>query len=98
MRFPSQPTDSISRPRQREEPNKTWSVQVSATTSKEIADKLARRLKYEGYAVYVVQAEVKGQTYHRVRIGPFSVREEAEPVRESLTRHEVYRDAYLATD
>ena len=74
------------------------SVQVSTKTSKETAHKLAQQLKSKGYAVYVVQAEVKGQTYHRVRIGPFSAQEEAESVRQSLTRHDAYRDAYLAID
>lgn len=90
--------DFIAPPVQSEKPNKTWSVQVSAKTSKETADKLAQQLKSEGYAVYVVQAEVKGQTYHRVRIGPFNAQEEAESVRQSLTRRDAYRDAYLATD
>ncbi|HLO00950.1 MAG TPA: SPOR domain-containing protein [Pyrinomonadaceae bacterium] len=95
--FPAE-MDLIAPPVQSEKPNKTWSVQVSAKTSKETADKLAQQLKSEGYTVYVVPAEVKGQTYHRVRIGPFSAQEEAESVRQSLTRHDAYRDAYLATD
>ena len=90
--------DSIARLLQSGKLNKTWSVQVSAKTSKETADKLAQQLKSKGYAVYVGQAEVKGQTYHRVRIGPFSAQEEAESVRQSLTPHDAYRDAYLATD
>lgn len=91
-------TDPPVRSAQSPKSNKNWSVQVSATPSKEIADKLVQQLKSEGYAVYVVQAEVKGQIYHRVRIGPFSAREEAEPVRQSLTRQEAYRDAYLASE
>lgn len=77
---------------------KTWSVQVSATASEEPAGKLAEQLGSEGYAVYVIPAEVKGQRYHRVRIGPFRAREEAEPVLQLLSRHEAYRDAYLASD
>ena len=79
-------------------PSKTWSVQVSAITSKEIADRLMQDLKSEGYDVYVVRAEIQGQTYHRVRVGRFSARDEAEPVRQSLSRHQAYRDAYLAAD
>jgi cell division protein FtsN len=77
---------------------KTWSVQVSATASEESAGKVAQQLGSEGYAVYVIQAEVKGQRYHRVRIGPFRAREEAEPVLQLLSRHEAYRNAYLAND
>ena len=88
----------IIRPPQSGKLNKTWSVQVSATPAKEIANGLAQQLKSEGYSVYIIQAEVKGQTYHRVRIGPFSAREQAESVRQSLARHESYRDAFLATD
>src|SRR5690242_20070212 len=38
-------------------PSKTWSVQVSAITSKEIADRLMQDLKSEGYDVYIVRAE-----------------------------------------
>jgi DedD protein len=73
-------------------------VQVSATPAKEIADTLVQRLKASGYDGYVVQAEVKGQTYYRLRVGRFDAREEAESVRQSLARHEAYRDAYLIGD
>ncbi len=89
---------AIIRPPQSRKPIKTWSVQVSATASKETAQKLAQKLLSEGYVAYVVQAKVRGQTYHRVRIGPFSARKEAESVRELVTRHDEYRDAYLAID
>src|SRR6516162_5737296 len=47
---------------------------------------------------YVVQAEVKGETYYRVRIGHFVAREEAEPLRALLASQEGYQDAYLAGD
>ena len=88
----------IIRPPQGGKPIKTWSVQVSATASEEIANRLAQQLKSEGYVVYVVQAEVKGHTYHRVRIGPFNAREQAESMRQSLARRDMYRDAYVIID
>ena len=75
-----------------------WSVQISAVPAKDIADTLVQRLKASGYDGYVVQAEVKGQTYYRVRVGRFDTREEAESVRQSLARQEGYRDAYLTGD
>lgn len=90
--------DSVPPPVQSGNPYKTWAVQVSAITSKEVADELMKQLKTAGYDVYLVQAEVKGRIYHRVRIGHFTAREEAESLRQALSRHEVYRDAYLATD
>ena len=77
---------------------KKWSVQISAAPAKDIADALAQRLKAKGYDGYVVQAEVKGQTYYRVRVGHLDAREEAESVRQSLARQEGYRDAFLTGD
>ena len=78
--------------------SKKWSVQVSAPPAKDIADTLLQRLKAKGYDGYVVQAEVKGQSYYRVRVGYFDSREEAESVRQSLTRQEGYPEAYLTGD
>lgn len=77
---------------------KKWSVQISAAPAKDVADSLAQRLIAKGYNGYVSQAEVKGQTYYRVRVGPFDAREEAESARQSLARQENYRDAYLTGD
>ena len=85
----SQSTDDVS---------KKWSVQISAAPGKAVADTLMERLKAGGYDSYVVKAEVKGQTYYRVRVGHFDAREEAESVRQSLARQESYRDAYLTGD
>jgi cell division septation protein DedD len=78
--------------------SKKWSVQVSAAPAKDIADTVAQRLKTEGHDGYVVQAQVKGQPYYRVRVGHFDSREQAESVRQSLRRQEGYRDAYLTHD
>ena len=78
--------------------SKKWSVQISAAPAKDIAATLVQRLKANGYDGYAVQAEVKGQTYYRVRVGRFATRAEAESVRESLAREESYRDAYLTGD
>jgi cell division septation protein DedD len=78
--------------------SKKWSVQISAAPAKDIADTLVQRLKAKGYDGYLVQAEVKGQTYYRVRVGHFDSREKAESARQSLALQEGYRDAYLTGD
>ena len=78
--------------------SKKWSVQISAAPAKDVADSLAQRLIAKGYNGYVAQAEVKGQTYYRVRVGPFAARGEAESARQALARQEEYRDAYLTGD
>lgn len=72
-----------------------WSVQISAAPARDIADTLVQRLEADGYAGYVVPAEVNGKPFFRVRIGPFDGREEAELARQSVAQQERYRDAYL---
>ncbi|HXV49295.1 MAG TPA: SPOR domain-containing protein [Candidatus Binatia bacterium] len=80
------------------ETTKKWSVQISAAPAKDIADALAERLTSSGYNSYVVQAHVNGQTYFRVRVGHVADHEEAESLRQSLTREQGYRDAFLVRD
>jgi cell division septation protein DedD len=80
------------------ETTKKWSVQISAAPAKDIADELAERLTSSGYNSYVVQAHVNGQIYFRVRVGHAANQEEAEALRQSLTREQGYRDAFLVRD
>lgn len=80
------------------ETTRKWSVQIAAAPARDVADALAERLISAGYDSYVVQAQVKGQTFYRVRIGPLAAQEEAESLRQSLARQEAYRDAFLAND
>jgi cell division septation protein DedD len=74
---------------------KKWSVQISAAPAQDIAEALMEQLKIDGYDGYVVPAEVNGQTYFRVRIGPFDERDKAESARQSLGQRASYRNAYL---
>jgi cell division septation protein DedD len=78
--------------------DKKWSVQISAVPTEAAADALMQRLKDSGYDSYVIKAEVKGQSYYRVRVGRFDSQADAESVRHSLTHKEGYRDAYLTDD
>jgi cell division septation protein DedD len=78
--------------------SKKWSVQISAAPGKDSADHLIAQLKAKGYDGYVAQAEVKGQTYYRVRVGHFDKQEEAESLRQQLVHQAGYQDAYLAGD
>jgi cell division septation protein DedD len=89
---------SADQPSSRNPAARQWSVQITAAPAKEIADGLAQQLKTNGYDGYVLQAEVKGQTYFRVRVGHFASQEEAESLRQLLADEEDYRSAYLAYD
>lgn len=77
---------------------KKWSVQITAAPARDVADTLAERLKSAGYHSYVVQAQVKGQTFYRVRVGPLDAQAQAESLRQSLARQEGYHDAFLANE
>jgi cell division protein FtsN len=57
-----------------------WVVQVKSTTDKQAADSLQVALAREGFPAFVVSAEVRNQTWHRVRVGRYSERSDAEAV------------------
>ena len=57
-----------------------WVVQVKSTTDKQAADALQAALAGEGFPAFVVSAEVRNQTWHRVRVGRYSERSDAEAV------------------
>jgi len=57
-----------------------WVVQVKSTTDKQAADSLQVALAREGFPAFVVSAEVRNQTWHRVRVGRYRERSDAEAV------------------
>jgi cell division septation protein DedD len=73
-----------------------WSVQAMATTDAQEANDCAQKLKAKGYEVYLVEADVEGKTWHRVRVGNFATRRDAENTRVQLAVKEGFRDAYIA--
>lgn len=73
-----------------------WSVQALATADQQLANDWLNKLKAKGYQAFVVAAEIKGQTWHRLRIGNFATRQEAEAVRATLQANEGFRDAFVA--
>lgn len=56
----------------------SWVVQVASLGASGAADELVGKLKKSGFPAFVEQAEVRGKTYYRVRIGPVSERSVAE--------------------
>ena len=49
---------------------------------------MAKKLKDKGYDAYVTAVRVKGKELHRVRVGHFEKRAEAEKLRETLIKAE----------
>ena len=62
----------------------SWSIQVASLSSYENAQSLQNSLRNQGYSAYIRQA--KGM--HRVFVGPFIERKEADRVRHGLNQHQ----------
>jgi len=65
-----------------------WTVQVNAYPEEKSAQRLVERLKEKGYDAYMVVSNVKGRTWHRVRVGKFATRDEAKKAQEELQTKE----------
>ena len=70
-----------------------WSVQLGSYAEKKVATGLAKKLKDKGYDAYVTAVRVKGKEMHRVRVGRFKRRAEAEKLRETLIKAEKLKQA-----
>jgi len=78
-----------------EESLTVWTVQVKSSVKKEHANHWVDRLNSKGYKAFLVEADVEGRTWYRVRVGPFNDREEAETLRQTLQVKEGISDAFL---
>jgi DedD protein len=61
-----------------------FAVQAAAPASESAANELAERLRKAGFAPYTERAETKDGVRFRVRIGPFSTRDDADKARARL--------------
>jgi len=61
-----------------------WAVQLGSFSSKENAERLAARLRKEGYAAFLSQSSSGATSLHRVRVGPQKDRASAEDVARKL--------------
>ena len=61
-----------------------WAVQLGSFSSQDNAEKLAAKLRSEGYAAFLSQLQTGSGKLHRVRIGPQKDRDSAESVASRL--------------
>jgi cell division septation protein DedD len=80
----------------REDSLPLWTVQASATTDINDAKALLDHLKAKGYDAFIVEAEVKGQYWYRIRVGNLPSRQEAQALGKTLQSKEGFRDAFVA--
>ena len=79
----------------KESAERLWAVQIKSSPDKKFADTWADRLKAKGYDAFVVEGDVKGQTWYRVRVGHFAARQEAEALRVALESKEGISGGFL---
>jgi len=65
---------------------KGWFAQVAAPKSSEEANSLSRALKSSGFLVSIEKAEVRGEHYYRLLVGPEENKAQAERLVEQLKR------------
>ena len=56
------------------------------------ADAMVAKLRHLGYDTYIVETEIAGQTWYRVRVGPYATEEEARAAEQRL--HAQYTGAF----
>jgi DedD protein len=72
-----------------------WVLQVSSLRERPRAEALQRELRAQGFPVFIEMAEVGGDTYHRVRVGPRTERSEMETMAASVKRKTGYQGQIL---
>jgi DedD protein len=99
-----EPTPAIATPQQPVEPAPpppmraddgmpAWVTQVASLGTSEGAQKLADKLRGEGFSAFVEPAEVRGRLFYRVRVGPEVDRSSAEKTAARL--RQTYKDALI---
>jgi DedD protein len=63
-----------------------WVIQVASLRAPEAARTLQNELREKGYPAFVEQADVRGERYYRVRVGPEVERARADQLAERLAR------------
>ncbi len=76
-------------------PKGQWSVQVRASQVQGESFGLAMKLKDKGYDAHVVEGQVQGQTWYRVRVGHLVTKQEAEALLNALKSKEGLTGTFL---
>ena len=81
-----------------DEKSHSYSVQIAALQDKGKTEKLVKRLAGSGYRAYYRQTVINGETFYRVRCGPFSTVEEARDYAKRLTAREGFKPFIVYPD
>jgi septal ring-binding cell division protein DamX len=73
---------------------KGYNIQIEAVMDHSGAEDMIRKLRALGYTPYEVATEVNGQTWYRVRVGPYATPDEARAAQDKLKQQ--YKAAYMS--
>jgi cell division protein FtsN len=76
-------------------PSRPYNIQIEAVMDKSGADEMVSRLKALGYNAQEMTTNLNGQTWYRVRVGPYNSSSEAAAAQQKL--REQYRAAYTTS-
>jgi cell division septation protein DedD len=85
----------VSQPAKTESAYPMWTVQVRSSSDKKFAESWVDRLRGKGYDAFIVEGDVKGQTWYRVRVGLLAAREEAEALQNMLSAKEALSETFV---
>jgi murein L,D-transpeptidase YcbB/YkuD len=72
-----------------------WVVQIASLRNAAGAQRLLEQLGEKGFSAFITRSQVEGKTYHRVRVGPVTSREQADALVESLEMKTGYQGQAL---
>jgi cell division protein FtsN len=84
-----------SRRPQPEANSRRWTVQVTSSPDRATAGVWRERLTNKGYEAFIVESEINGRIWYRVRVGSFATGQEAESARQTLEANEGFSDAFV---
>jgi len=73
--------------------HKPFNIQIDAVMDRTNADQMTTRLLKLGYHAFMVPTDISGQTWWRVRVGPYQSQEEASAAEQELRTK--YKDTYV---
>lgn len=59
-------------------PKSGFALQIASLPNEAVAQEEVRRLTAKGFSAWITEANVKGSTYYRVKVGPYATRSEAQ--------------------
>ncbi len=67
-------------------PSGGWIIQVGSYGQQSNADSMRKKLEAKGYRVMVTSGQVNGKTFHRVRVGPYPKKADAQSSAQNLEK------------